>query len=164
MRLINCTSVVFFVLGAYLSINRIDIDAWLRGVKSRYIVGIALVWSVFAAVDMVLVQSYAALRCHALHIVVGVPLTFIVASRIVVSGFRMSKALGRTAFVVFAFHGLISYKVSDCILPAVSGYGLRFFGAYMLSVTVTVAISIGVYYALRVVSPRLLHVLTGSRD
>ncbi len=99
-----------------------------------------------------------------MHIVVGVPLTFIVTSRIVASGFRMPKPLDRTTFVVFAFHGLISYKVSDCILPAVSGYGLRFFGAYILSVAVTTAISIGVYYALRAASPRLLHVLTGSRD
>ena len=164
LQFINCTSVVFFALGAYLSINRVDMVAWLRRVKSWYIAGIALVWLAFAAVDMALVQSYAALRCHALHIIVGVPLTFIVASRIVVSGHQICRTLSRTSFVVFAFHGLISYKVSDCIMSAVTGYGLRFFGAYILSVTVTLTISIGVYYALRVASPRLLHVLTGSRD
>lgn len=164
LRFINCTSVVFFALGAYLSINRVDIDEWLTGVKPWHIVGIAVIWLAFAAADMALVQSCAALRCHALHIIVGVPLIFIVASRIVASGYNVYRALRRTSFVVFAFHGLISYEVSDCILSAVSGYGLRFFGAYILSATVTVASSICVYYTLRAVSPRLLHVLTGCRD
>lgn len=153
-------SVFFFPLGAYFSINRINIATAANKVRYLFITYIA--WII---ADLCTgVQPYGE-WVHKAGIMVGM-VTMIQVSAAVVERSKAEKciSLGRTSFFIFALHNLFIGKLMKVIVMVVRPQSpLLVLSIYFFVPVVTILTYIYLYKMLNKYLPHVADVVTGGR-
>ncbi|MCM1070151.1 MAG: acyltransferase [[Clostridium] fimetarium] len=162
----SCTGVTFFTLGAWLALVRVNpVRLLLESRQSRRVLALlAAVYAAAAVVELYNPGTFIGERAHGAGILAGVPLLTACFGSFVARGWRVAPWLGRSAFFVYAFHGLVNSTVASAVTKIARPDGsAAWILCYLAAIAALWGISEIAYLAARRLSPRLTSWLCGGR-
>lgn len=163
----SVTAVFFFSLGAYFSINKLNIVNELRKFRvytfSLYLPMVVLM--------MLLNGNHTTIggNLYQLYIIVGVITIINIATLLDEKGkLIINNKLSDTTFFIYAFHGLIALEIAGMILkipfPIEGNDWMNVSLHYILKPGLTIFICLLSYRIIKKYMPGILNVLTGNRN
>lgn len=162
---LTITSLFFFSMGAYLSINRKNIIEEFGRLKYPAYVSAFIIMIIMTIFDGS--NTYVGYRIYPFFIVIGVCALFNLATKSVGSKkYRKSNAiLVNSAFFIYASHWFMilgkCQNFVEKLIPWNTPFAL--IGKYMLIPLVTAGLCLIIYCLMKRVFPKTLNILTGSR-
>lgn len=162
MGLTFSDTLFFFSLGAWFSINGVNIVEWTRR-HCRMIMGFFAV--TFVADNILLGNGIIGESVHNAMLISGVPAAMNVVAYLVENGkLRDMKFLVSATFFIYAAHyplmrfvRLLTIKLLD------RSSDVQMTTAYFLAIAVDLLIVVTAYWVMRRVAPRVLQIITGGR-
>lgn len=162
MRGMSSAAIFFFMLGAWLSINKKNIiTVSQKVVKISY-----FLYPLFVIADLCTIHDNYNVFIHNIGILFGIVCCFNMASNIIQKKQMPNIAFWSSAsFFVFAIHDpwILTQlrKVTIALFSPINDISLLFF--YFMNVLLTVIISVFIYVIIRRIIPRLAIMITGGR-
>lgn len=164
----HATAFFFYTLGAYISLNRLNIIELAERFR-RPLICVAVI-----AIPLALYYTGtpACTFFQPLYTLSGVFLAFLIAGRLISrNGIRPLNTLTSACFFIYAFHTLIlpypldtlTWKVPKLLAPVAAIHPALDILCYFIAPFITVAICVALYHLLRRIAPRLTATLCGGR-
>lgn len=154
----------FFSLGAYFSINKMDMVHQFGKYSKLSFCIYPLLGAICLGMSYLHLPSEIMSIVKTTNIFVGLFFAYNLAALIIEKGiFRSSAFLSSSSFFIYVSHGLIMgfLKFFYILIKPVSGLGI--IGVYLLATLVIIMLLLGIYWLMRRFTPRLLGVLVGRR-
>lgn len=163
----SITAVFFFCLGAYFSINKLNMVNEL----SRFRKYVFFLYVPMVILMIYLNGNYTELGgyIYPLYIIVGVMTIINIVTFLDKKGkLKINTKFSDTTFFIYAFHGLIALEIAGFILkipfPIESNDWVYVSFHYIMKPFFTVVICLFFYNIMKKYMPNILNVLTGNRN
>lgn len=162
----SLTGVTFFCLGAYFSINRVNLLRCFSfgGNEAAALCTFSVLTVAAIVCRMICRDDYWGCRSLALYILSALPLFMLVCARLARRGFKTLPLLLSGTFFLYALHGIIASIIIKLVLQAMkplSDFGC--IAAYIVIAATIVVVCYLLYWLLLKISPPLAAALTGNR-
>lgn len=161
----SLSGVTFFCLGAYFSVNRIDVIDCLGGKNAtRSTIFWASLFIITSVARLVLRESPFSSYLLAATIMTGVPCFIVVCASAARRNWRPGRFILNVTFFMYAFHGIINTIVKRLairLIDPVSSF--QFIFTYLSIAAMLVGISFMVYYIVAKVTPGFAALLIGKK-
>ncbi len=162
----SLTGVTFFCLGAYFSVNRIDLlKSFSFGGNDAAAFCSFSVVAVAAIVGRIICRDdYWGARCLALYILSALPLFMLVCAQLARREFKIPPLLLSGTFFLYALHGIIASIIAKIVIQVMKPLtALGCISAYLMIAAGLVAVCYLLYWLLLKISPTVASALTGNR-
>ena len=150
----------FFSLGAYFSINNLNIIKYVRKLSFYPII----VYILFIIADISLKDTFLRWYIHRIGILIGMTSVLIIVSYLIEKGkIHCNKLLSESSFFMFVFHGLPIAFVSIGLYYILPTNDICMLFTYFFSVTLVSVVSVWAYKLLKRYFPKFTAVITGGR-
>ena len=150
----------FFSLGAYFSINNLNIIKYVRKLSFYPII----VYILFIIADISLKDTFLRWYIHRIGILIGMTSVLIIVSYLIEKGkIHCNKLLSESSFFMFVFHGLPIVFVSIGLYYILPTNDICMLFTYFFSVTLVSVVSVWAYKLLKRYFPKFTAVITGGR-
>lgn len=151
------TSSLFYILGAYLSIKKVELLRCVKSMIPIYVYAVAIV------IEIIFFNKLRNTLYHDLVILGGVVAFTCIAFRLTTNNKRFPEILGKSTFFVYAFHGLITRFLLPIIQDVATFNDIILTFLYLISPYFVTFICICVYSILLKFTPKTVAVLCGNR-
>lgn len=162
----NINSVVFFGLGAYLSINKLNIISTFRSIKvPMYIIAVI---TMCLCVYFNSKYTDTGKRIYPLFLISGIISVFNIASNYVEKGvLKEKKILTSSVFFIYAIHVLLPISWTNAYFQQAfslceGNYGLCTV-IYLIQPLLKTALCIAIFLLMKMMLPKVVYLLSGSR-
>lgn len=164
---LSITAVFFFSMGAYYSIHQLNIVEQFKKMRTA-----SLALYLPATAIMVYYNSHytpSGQLLYPFYVILSVVVMFNITSWLLERGYNIEHpVLSRATFFIYAFHGFLALRITGAVLMRVIPQSDTFWSCmlmrYLLTAPMAIAICIAVHHVMKRVCPKVLRVLTGSRE
>lgn len=151
------SSAFYFMIGAYLSINKVDVLYIIRSSVFLYI------YAVVVMLGIVYFDDLECSLCHRYLILLGIIVFVGVSYRFSIRGRTVSKIFVEATFFIYAFHGLLTKFLVPKIQEMAPWNDITLTLLYLITPYGVTFVCLCLYSALCKVMPKTIAVLCGNR-